>query len=225
MAGLGQKKRVLLIDLDGTLVDSAPDLAAAVNKLLVELGSEALPLDAVHGMIGDGIPKLVERALEARGIVYGPEFLPKAVARYREFYAAGLAVETRPYPGAREALETLTAAGWTLGICTNKPEAPSHALLAALQLDGYFAAVAGGDSFAEKKPAAAHPLGLLKALGATPEEAALLGDGHNDILAARNAGIAEIWFSGGYGGEKAEALAPAHRIDSFAELPALLESL
>ena len=206
-------------------MDSAPDLAAAVNKLLVELGSEPLPLDRVRGMIGDGMASLVERALTARQVTFGPAFLPKAFERAKTLYAEGIAVETRPYPGVREALEGLTRNGCRLAVCTNKPEKLSRALLEALQLERYFAAVAGGDSFAEKKPAAGHPLGLLQALGAAPREAALLGDGHNDILAARAAGIAEIWFSGGYGGERAEALAPARRIDSFAELAGLWRSL
>ncbi|MEX0923327.1 MAG: phosphoglycolate phosphatase [Rhodovibrionaceae bacterium] len=225
MAGLGQKKNVLLADLDGTLVDSAPDLAAAANKLLVELGSEALPLERIRGMIGDGMPALVERALTAREIAFGPEFLPGAVARMKAFYAQDIAVETRPYPGVRRALEALRAAGWRLAVCTNKPEKLSHALLQALQLDGLFAAVAGGDSYAERKPAAGHPLRLLEALGAPPEQAVLLGDGPNDILAARAAGIDEIWFSGGYGGGAAEARAPRRRIDGFAELAPLLERL
>lgn len=225
MAGLGQKKNVLLADLDGTLVDSAPDLAAAANKLLVELGSEALPLERIRGMIGDGIPILGERALRARGIAYGPEFLPAAVEKMRRYYAAGIAVETRPYPGVRAALEALRGAGWRLAVCSNKPEGLSRALLEALQLDGFFEEVAGGDSFPSKKPDPAHPLALLETLGAKPEQAVLLGDGRNDLLAARAAGIAEVWFSGGYGGTAAEDLTPRRRIDAFSELPGLLESL
>lgn len=225
MAGKGQKKSVLLADLDGTLLDSAPDLAAAVNKLLVELGYEALSAESIRGMIGGGLPKLGERALAARGVTYGPEFLPGAIDKLRAYYAAGLAVETRPYPGVREALTRLRDAGWRLAVCTNKPEALSRALLEELQLDGFFQAVGGGDSFAGKKPDPAHPLALLDALGATPADAVLLGDGAPDILAARAAGIEEIWFSGGYGGAAAEALAPRRRIDDFSELEALLRTL
>ncbi len=225
MAGLGQKKNVLLIDLDGTLVDSAPDLAAAVNRLLRELGQEALPLERILEMIGDGIPALVERALTASGIAYGPAFLPKAVDKMRGYYAADIAVETRPYPGARDALEALKAEGWRLGLCTNKPEAMSQALLSALGLDDLFDALAGGDSFPRKKPDPAHPLGLLKMLRAAPQQAALLGDGQNDILAARAAGLTEIWFSSGYGGAQAEALGPRHAIGAFDELPGVLRGL
>ena len=225
MAGKGQKKSVLLIDLDGTLVDSAPDLAAAVNRLLVELGYDALPLEEVRGMIGGGLPTLGERALAARGVAYGPEFLPGAIDKLRRFYAAGIAVETRPYPGVREALTELRADGWRLAVCTNKPEALSRKLLDALQLDGYFQAVGGGDSFAAKKPDPAHPLALLKLLRAEPGEAVLLGDGAPDIEAARAAGIEEVWFSGGYGGAAAEALAPRRRIDVFPDLIPLLKTL
>lgn len=225
MAGKGQKKSVLLIDLDGTLVDSAPYLAAAVNKLLVELGYEALPLEDVRGMIGGGLPKLGERALAARGVTYGPAFLPRAIDKLRGYYAAAIAVETRPYPGARETLTALRETGWRLAVCTNKPEALSRQLLEALQLDSLFEEVAGGDSFAVKKPDPGHPLGLLRSLGAAPANAALLGDGAADIEAARAAGIAEIWFSGGYGGAAAEALGPVRRIDDFSELGPLLREL
>lgn len=223
MAGKGQKKSVLLADLDGTLVDSAPDLAAAVNRLLVELDYEALALEEVRGMIGDGMRALVARALAARGVAHGPAFLPGAVERVMGFYGAAIAVESRPYPGVRKTLEALVADGWRLAVCSNKPERFCRALLEALQLDGFFAAIGGGDSFPAKKPDPGHPLGLLKALAADPAAAVLLGDGPNDILAARAAGIEEIWFSGGYGGAAAEALAPRRRIDAFADLPALLE--
>lgn len=225
MAGKGQKKSLLLVDLDGTLVDSAPDLAAAANKLLVELGHEPLPLAEVRAMIGGGLPLLGERALKARGIAYGPEFLPAATTKLRAYYGAAIAVETRPYPGVRETLGSLRAAGWRLAVCTNKPEELSRQLLAELQLDDYFEAVAGGDSFPAKKPDPAHPLGLLDLLGGKPGEAVLLGDGTADLLAARAAGIEEIWFSGGYGGAEAEALSPRRKIDGFSELLSLLETL
>ena len=208
MASKGQKKSLLLVDLDGTLVDSAPDLAAAANKLLVELGLEPLPLAEVRAMIDGCIRVLGERLLKERGVDYGPEFLPAAVAKLRAYYSAAIAVETRPYPGVRETLESLRKDGWRLAVCTNKPEGLSRQLLEELQLDGHFEAVAGGDSFPAKKPDPAHPLGLLELLGGAPAESVLLGDGTADILAARAAGIEEIWFSGGYGGAGGEGAGP-----------------
>ena len=216
---------VLLCDLDGTLIDSLPDLAAAVGELLEGEGRPGLTPEAVAAMVGDGVPKLIERALAATGGVPPAPALAALVARYLPIYEARMTELTRPYPGAIETLRALKAAGWRLAVCTNKPEAPSRAILAGLGFAGLFEAVSGGDSLAVKKPHPGHLLGLLEALGAAPGAAVMLGDSANDILAARAAGLPAIAIAHGYGGTPARELGADRVIECFAELPAALAAL
>ena len=216
---------VLVCDLDGTLVDSLPDLAAAVGELLEAEGRPGLSHEAVAAMVGDGVPKLIERALAATGGVPAEAELAAMVARYMPIYEARLTELTRPYPGAIETLKALKAAGWRLAVCTNKPEAPSRAILAGLGFDGLFEAVSGGDSLAVKKPDPGHVLGLLAGLGVVPGAAVMLGDSANDVQAAQAAGLPAIAIAHGYGGTPARELGADRVIESFAELPAALEAL
>ncbi len=220
---------VLLCDLDGTLVDSLPDLAAAIGELLDGEGRPCLAPEAVAAMVGDGVPKLIERALAATGGVPPAAALAALVARYMPIYEARLTELTRPYPGAIETLRALKAAGWRLAVCTNKPEAPSRAIVAGLGFEGLFEAVSGGDSLAVKKPDPGHLLGLLEVLGVAPGvapgAAVMLGDSANDILAARAAGLPSIAIAHGYGGIPARELGADRVIESFAELPAALAAL
>ncbi len=216
---------VLVCDLDGTLVDSLPDLAAAVGELLEAEGRPGLSHEAVAAMVGDGVPKLIERALAATGGVPAEAGLAAMVARYMPIYEARLTELTRPYPGAIETLKALKAAGWRLAVCTNKPEAPSRAIIAGLGFDGLFEAVSGGDSLAVKKPDPGHLLGLLEVLGAAPGVAVMLGDSANDILAAKAAGLPAIAIAHGYGGTPARELGADRVIEAFAELPAALAAL
>ena len=217
--------RVLICDLDGTLIDSAPDLTAAVGDLLAEAGRVPLSEAAVRRMVGDGVAKLVERALAASGGVPDASALAGLVARYMAFYETRMTELTRPYPGAAETLGDLKGAGWRLAVCTNKPEGPSRRLLSALGLDALFEAVAGGDTFAVKKPDPGHVHGLLDILGAVPGEAVMLGDSLNDVLAARGAGMPVIAFASGYGPVPAHELGADALIATFAELPAALARL
>jgi len=214
--------RVLICDLDGTLIDSAPDLTAAVGDLLAEAGRAPLSEAVVRRMVGDGVAKLVERALAASGGVSDADTLAGFVARYMAFYESRMTELTRPFPGAVETLGDLKAAGWRLAVCTNKPEGPSRRVLGSLGLDGLFEAVAGGDTFAVKKPDPGHVRGLLDALGAAPDEAVMLGDSLNDVLAARGAGLPVIAIASGYGPVPAQELGADALIATFAELPAAL---
>ncbi len=216
---------VLLCDLDGTLVDSLPDLAAAVGELLEGEGRPGLTPEAVAAMVGDGVPKLIERALAATGGVPAEAALAALVARYLPIYEARMTELTRPYPGAIETLRALKAVGWRLAVCTNKPEAPSRAIVAGLGFEGLFEAVSGGDSLPVKKPDPGHLLGLLEVLGAAPGAAVMLGDSTNDVQAARAAGLPAIAIAHGYGGTPARELGADRVIESFAELPAALAAL
>ena len=209
----------LLFDLDGTLVDSVPDLAAAVNKLLAELGRPALGEARIAAMVGDGVAKLVERALAASGAGIP---LPAALDRFLAFYEAEPTRLTRPYPGVPGVLAELAAAGWRLAVCTNKPERATRAVLGGLGLDRFFGVVLGGDSLAARKPDPAPLLLALDRLGSASADAAMIGDHRNDVLAARAAGMPVIFARYGYGAATLGHEAPDAVIDSFATLPAAL---
>ncbi len=226
MAAVPNGRGVLLLDLDGTLVDSMADLAGALNELRGELGREPIPAVQVKPMGGDGVAKLVERGLEHSG-----EPAPEAgtmaalVKRFLEIYETWLTLETRPYPGVPETLATLRRDGWRLALCTNKPEAASRRILEALGLALLFEIVSGGDSFAERKPAAGHLLDTLAAMAASAERAIMIGDGPNDLLAGRNAGLPVVLVSYGYSKMPVDTLGADAVIDRFAALPWALSKL
>lgn len=209
-----------LFDLDGTLVDSAPDLHAAADRMAARLGLRRYARAEIVGMIGDGVRTLVERALAARGRAFDE-------AAYQAFfadYAANAAVETAPFPGIPAALDALAVGGWRLAICTNKPEGATRALLAAIGLADRFAAIGAGDSFPVRKPDPAHVRATLATAGGDAARAVMIGDHRNDVVAAAGLGIPCVFAAWGYGpaamaeGAAAVARAPA-------ELPALLERL
>lgn len=187
--------QLAVFDLDGTLVDSAPDIAAALNRALGQAGLAPLALAEVIPMIGDGARVLIERALAARGQPFDAALLAYFLGD-PDIAAARL---TRPYDGIPEVLRALTAAGWRLAVCTNKPAGPARSLLASLGLAHCFAAIAGGDSFAARKPDPAHLLGTIALAGGTPDQAVMIGDHRNDVLAARGAGVRVIFAGWGYG--------------------------
>ncbi len=209
---------VALFDLDGTLVDSVPDIHAALDRLMARLGRPGFARPEVTAMIGDGVRVLVERALAARGL----GFDPAALEGFTADYTARAAERTALFPGIAEALDGLEAAGWRLAICTNKPAAATAALLAALGIGGRFAAVGGGDSFAVRKPDPGHLLATLAAAGGEPGRAAMVGDHRNDVLAARGAGLPCLFAGWGYGAPEMAEGAAAVIGRPEALLPALL---
>jgi phosphoglycolate phosphatase len=212
--------RTLVFDLDGTLVDSVPDLTTALNRLMASRGLDGFTEPEVTPMVGDGVLVLMERAFGARGRT--PD--AAALGDYLEDYGAHAAVLTRAYPGVAEALRALAETGWRLAVCTNKPEGPARALLAALGLDGLFAAIGGGDSFPVRKPDPRHLLATLTAAGGAPARAVMVGDHRNDVEAAAGLGMPAIFAAWGYGGPEigAAAAAVAQR---FADLPAIANRL
>lgn len=216
---------VLVCDLDGTLVDSLPDLADSLSILLGEAGRRAVAEAEVRAMVGDGVAVLVERGFAATGAPPSAEALGARVARFLEIYEARLTACTRAYPGAFEALGLLRDSGWRLAVCSNKPERASREILAALGLDRLIEAVAGGDSFPVRKPDPGHLLGLLEAMGAGAGAAVVLGDGVNDVAAARAAGLPVIAVAHGYGTTPAADLGADRVIAHFDELPGALAAL
>jgi phosphoglycolate phosphatase len=217
------KRNALIFDLDGTLVDSLPDLAAALAATLREIGAPALSSAAVRGMIGDGTPALVARALAARGLP--ASLLDERLARFMALYEAAPVARTRPYPGVTETLAALRGDGRRLAVCTNKPQQAALAVLRGLALDGFFAAVVGGDVLAVKKPDPAHLRAAIAALGAAQGEAVMIGDNEHDVAMAKAAGVPVILVRYGYHRVPLETLAADLQIDAFSELPDALARL
>ena len=222
-AGGGRRVRLkaILFDLDGTLVDSAGDLRDALNALLAEEGLAPLDLQAVKGMVGDGVAKLVERGLTARGA--GLDRLPARVARFMELYEPNAARLTRPYPLVAETLESLRQRGLRLAVVTNKPHAATMRILEALDLARFFDAVVGGDTLSRRKPDPAPLLHAMRALDAAPAETLMVGDNHHDVAAARAAGVPVAVVAYGYGGRPAAELGADRVLDSFAALRRLVD--
>ncbi len=205
--------RIILFDLDGTLVDSLPDLTAAVNRTL----GSTLTVADIRPMVGDGVAALMARALAHLGREDAT-----ALPRFMADYEANAAVATRPFEGIVAALDALAEAGWRMAVCTNKPEGAARALLDGLGLSSRFAAVGGGDSFPVRKPDPAHLLETLKAAGGG--RAVMVGDHHNDVRGAQAAGIPSVFAGWGYG-TPAMSAGAASVAATPAELPAALAAI
>jgi len=216
----------VVFDLDGTLVDSAPDLHAALNRLLAAEGRPPVTLDAVKTMVGDGVGKLVERGFQATGEVPPAPDLEAAVQRFTADYEQNATELTSVYPGAREALSRLHGAGLPLGLCTNKPQLATETLLDHLDLARYMKAVVGGDAVAGvRKPDPRHVLAVLDRLGVAARDAVLIGDSPADIGGAIAAGIPAVAVSFGYPKMPVEDLGADIIIDTYDELEPALASL
>ena len=214
----------VVFDLDGTLVDTLPDIAAALNRVLVDEGRAALAGPVVATMIGDGVARLVERGFAATGAALGAAAREASTRRFLALYEADVAGRSRPFPGVAKTLSELRSAGLRLAVCTNKPAAPSEALLASLGLADFFSAVVGGDSLAVRKPDGRHLLATLARLGVAAGRAVMVGDSANDVAVARDAGVPVIVVSYGYG-TTARLLGADAVIDGFADLCRALERL
>lgn len=185
-------------DLDGTLIDSAADLAQALNALLVDAGHPAIAANRVRPMIGDGVEKLIERGFAAAGETLSQSRQQSLIRRFISAYTDCATDNTRLYPGARLVLQHFADAGVRQGLCTNKPESISRKIIANLLLTDFFAAVVGGDTTETKKP---NPLPLrscIFALDVTPERSVMIGDSAIDVATARAAGVGVGLVSHGY---------------------------
>ncbi|MBH0236773.1 phosphoglycolate phosphatase [Methylobrevis sp. L22] len=214
-----------LFDLDGTLVDSLPDLAEALDELLAEDGFAPLGAETVRGMIGHGVEKLVQRGLAARGVVYADAGLAEAVDRFRSLYEPRAARLTRLYPGVEPVIAALRAGRVPMAVCTNKPEAPSHVILDQLGLTGWFGAVIGGDHGPPKKPAPDLVLAAAAALGVAPRDCLFVGDSGADVGAARAAGVPVVVVRYGYTSVPAAELGADAVIDDFGGLAGVVADL
>jgi phosphoglycolate phosphatase len=217
------KKFLLLFDLDGTLVDSLPDLTNALNEVLCERGRDPLPPSEVKPMIGDGMPMLLARGFAARG---GDATEAASMQlRFAEIYEGSATNLSRPYPGVPETLAALRARGYRTAVATNKPQHATATVLQGMGLYGLFDGYAGGDRFAVRKPDPGHLLNLIDALGGNPARAAMIGDSENDALSARAAKLPLILLRYGYARIDPARLGADLVLDRFDELPHALASL
>jgi phosphoglycolate phosphatase len=210
----------MVFDLDGTLVDSAPDIAAAINRMLAGRGHAPLSVPAVASMVGDGVKPLIQRVFAAAGGT--PD--EAAAHDYLSDYESNVAVDTTLFDGIPACLEALKAAGFRLAVCTNKPEKATRLLLAALGIADEFDAIGGGDSFAAHKPNPLHLSETVKAAGSIPSRALMVGDHTNDIAAATGCNVPAIFAGWGYGRPGMETGAAAVAAKP-GDLPALASRL
>lgn len=215
----------VVFDLDGTLVDTAPDILAYLNEMLAELGRPGLDSMSVRSMIGDGVKTLLIRGLEASGGMPDNLDIEELFHRYLARYTEEPARRSLPYDGVIDTLDTLQSAGIKMGVCTNKPQQATDRLLARLGLDRYFGSVIGSDTLPMKKPDPGHLLGVLERLHVSPMRAVLIGDSETDLKTARAAGTPCILVSFGYTKIPARDLGADHVIDHFADLIPVLKTI
>ncbi|MGH8477830.1 MAG: phosphoglycolate phosphatase [Methylococcales bacterium] len=218
------RPQLVVIDLDGTLVDSAPDLIYSVQKMLEQLGRQAAGVEQIRDWVGNGVNMLVKRTLTGRmDPDENPDGFDSAYRIFADTYAANLSERSRLYPGVLEGLEELRKNAFVLACITNKHSRFTGSLLEKIGLAGYFRSVVCGDTYAERKP---HPMPLLKTaeqFNIDPCRAVMVGDSLNDVKAAKAAGFVSVCVPYGYRGTyEVEELGADHVIESIAELSALL---
>lgn len=216
---------VIAFDLDGTLVDTAPDLIGTLNVLLAEEGVAPFPLDQARPFIGKGARWLIERGFAEAGAPLAPERLPGLFDRFIGRYLDHIADESRPYPGCVEALDALKAQGARLCVCTNKLTGLSASLLGALGLAERFEVIVGADAAPAIKPDPRHLAAAVDAVGGDMRRTIMVGDAATDAGAARAAGAGLILVSFGYTEVPAAELRPDILIDHFDQLPKACERL
>lgn len=215
-------KATLVFDLDGTLIDTAPDILGTLDDILTREGIPLLPHNEALAFIGVGSRAMLERALINAGDNQSGGRLDQLFHDFLEHYATRLAVKSRPFPGAPEALANLKAQGHTLAICTNKMERHSLALIDQLGLSDFFSAICGRDTFEFCKPDGRHITETIARAGGNPAYAIMVGDTVTDFNAARNAGIPSIGVRFGYSDTPIDQLRPDRIIEHFdALLPAI----
>lgn len=216
------KDATIVFDLDGTLVDTAPDLTNALNDVLTRRGHAPISADTIRACVSHGARIMIEEGLRRAG---ADDDVDQMLAEFLVHYEANIARESRPFPGVVAALESLAAQGARLAVCTNKREHLSRRLLQALQLEGYFRAIAGRDTFAVSKPDPGHLTGVIALAGGKPSRALMVGDSEIDIRTARSASVPVILVSFGYAPFPLDGFAPEAVIDHFDELHARAATL
>ncbi len=215
----------IVFDLDGTLIDTAPDLVATLNLLFTTLNIPPVPIAEARPLIGNGVRPLIERGLAAQNIGLDTGRVDSLYARFIAHYAEHIADASRPFPGVVQAMDVLAAEGAVFAVCTNKLEWLSVKLLTELDLARRFAAICGQDTFSVRKP---HPDALRQTIlraGGDPQRAILVGDSETDITTGRAAGIPVIAVDFGYSTVPVSRFDPDCVISDFGALPAVARRL
>ncbi len=218
-------KPTLVFDLDGTLIDTAPDILGTLDDILTREGIPLLPHEEALAFIGIGSRAMLERALVKSGEAAGG---PRLDALFKDFlthYATRLAVKSRPFPGAVDALTMLKAQGFKVAICTNKMEQHSLSLIDQIGLAPMFDAICGRDTFEFCKPDGRHISATVARAGGDVKRAIMIGDTITDFHAARNAGVPSIGVRFGYSETPIDDLGPTEIIESFDELLSRIDAV
>lgn len=218
-------RRAVIFDLDGTLIDSLPDVLGALNPVLANAGRRAITIDEGRLMVGGGAEPLIERAFALTGDPASPKEVPVLVSEFAENYQAVPAKFTTVFDGAVAALEELAALGYALGICTNKPHESAQTVLRAVGLERHFSSCIGKAARPFNKPDRRHYDAVAEELGVAPENSLYIGDSETDVETARNAGVPIILVPFGYSKQSAAELGGDRLIEHFAELPEVVGEL
>lgn len=215
----------VVFDLDGTLVDSAPDLLRALNQVLDLEGRSHVPESVVRAFVGHGARVLIEEASAHQGIHYKDERLDQLTAAFIEFYRADIVGQTKLYPNMDQALHALTAAGARLAVCTNKRHDLALQLLDALSLTARFAVIVGADAVLNKKPHPGHFIETVSRAGGDLTRAVMVGDSTTDVRSAQGAGAPAIVYRRGYNDMPVEEMGADAIIDDYAQLEGVVARL
>lgn len=215
----------VVFDLDGTLVDTAPDLIGALNFVLGREGLPPVPLASARNLIGAGARKMIERGLEAEGCTISVREIDRLMIDFIDYYTAHIADASRPFEGLHAALDDLSAGGYRLAVCTNKLEGLSRRLLDALGLSPRFAAICGADTFGIAKPDPTILRETVARAGGQLSSTIMVGDAGTDIGVARRAGVPVIGVSFGYTEVPIAELKPDRLIHHMRELPGAVRAL
>ncbi len=213
---------LVVFDLDGTLIDSAPDMHRAVNLMLADMGCPPLSLPEIRTMVGDGASALIARALAARQCVTADP--TKALEQFLEHYEENPTAFTPTFPGVPETLERLQAIGLTLAICTNKPTRLTHMILERLGINRFFVRVIAGDTLPFRKPDPRALIEVLNVFGTPPAAAIMVGDSEVDAATAHAANVPFVLMTYGYHRGPIDGISSIATLDHFAELATLLHA-
>lgn len=215
--------KALIFDLDGTLVDTAPDLMASTNHVLALLDRRPITMEEVRNFVGHGAKALIERGCNATGAPVEPEDLQRLYEEFIIYYAANIAVNSQVFPGVVKLLERCQAAGIKCGVCTNKLESLSVRLINEIGLSPHFGCIIGPDTIGVAKPNPAPYFEAVRRLGVATENSIMFGDSETDILTAKAAGVPVIAVPFGYTPQPVETYDPTHLVQHFDEIWPLLE--
>ena len=216
---------LLVFDLDGTLIDTAPDLVETLNVIFAREGLAPVPFATARKLIGGGARAMIVRGVEAEGRVLSPTQIERLFDEFIAYYTEHIADKSRPFPGLTETLDALEAQGHRFAVCTNKLESLSVLLLKQLDLAGRFSVICGQDTFGVQKPNPDILRRTIRAAGGSPEHAIMIGDSETDVRTAKSAGLPIVAVDFGYTERPIAEFEPDRIISHYTELPAALAGL